>query len=539
MIFHKNKDYSSNNQMKISKSIESIENKTEIFNINNFKEKNNNKNTKISNEKFNKSIKYIEENKFKQFSQFKNDININSRNKKSPSLTNKIIRNTINYMSDNLSSTNSQEKLKRNIKFQNRNDRINATFANYNNLSSYSINNINNKSKKSNILNSNKNTNVNNVSNYSNKIYNKKIKNLKNNIISNGQYDTSYNLIFDNNDVKFKNKTPLITDHKEKITNKSLKSFYINNIKNKRKNEKEKIRKNNIYGINNTILKEIKEKIYQNIKKAEIINDKNLKNNNNTTIFNSEIPIKKHKNKIINNQNQINNKDNLSIILLNPKSKIDNENFKSPIYNKIKTKIQYNSDSSKIEKKEKNIKRKTSNEKTNFESSVITYRYKSPLIIRELSDSPKNKYLNEKMRYSQIPWKIKKKGIDDKLSEEIIYKKYFKKINKNPFIINNNKIKKNKLKIIKIQVLSYNKQNSCSLNKNKKKAKIKFNNMNTINTCYSKDNTHNNALNLKYKINSQKIQNSKNKMIEINNQSINFLDIKSFPILKDNNKKYY
>ena len=50
--------------------------------------------------------------------------------------------------------------------------------------------------------------------------------------------------------------------------------------------------------------------------------------------------------------------------------------------------------------------------------------------IRELSYSPNQKYLNEKTRKERIPWKIQKKGIDDKLTSESIYNKYLTKINK-------------------------------------------------------------------------------------------------------------
>ena len=189
-------------------------------------------------------------------------------------------------MSNNISSTNSQEKLKRKIKFQNRNDRNNGTFVNYTQSCSYSTNNINNQSKTNNNLNSNKNTYVNNT------INNKKIPNLKHKLVINEQYDASYNFILDNNGIKSNNKSPIVNELKKQKSNKSLKSFYNNNIKLIKKQKKEKL--NNILGINHTILKEIKDKIYQNIKKSEIINDKNLKNNN-TTIFNSVISVKKHR----------------------------------------------------------------------------------------------------------------------------------------------------------------------------------------------------------------------------------------------------
>ena len=50
------------------------------------------------------------------------------------------------------------------------------------------------------------------------------------------------------------------------------------------------------------------------------------------------------------------------------------------------------------------------------------------------------KYLNEKTRNNRIPWKIKKKGIDDKLDQFSIYKRYMNKFQakyNNPFKIRN------------------------------------------------------------------------------------------------------
>jgi len=47
--------------------------------------------------------------------------------------------------------------------------------------------------------------------------------------------------------------------------------------------------------------------------------------------------------------------------------------------------------------------------KKNLELSVQEKRYKSPLDVRELSESPKHKYMNKKTRLTKIPWKLKKK----------------------------------------------------------------------------------------------------------------------------------
>ena len=48
--------------------------------------------------------------------------------------------------------------------------------------------------------------------------------------------------------------------------------------------------------------------------------------------------------------------------------------------------------------------------------------------------------MNKKTRLTKIPWKLKKKGIDNKLDSKQVYKNY-KMIIKNPFNQNNNKIK--------------------------------------------------------------------------------------------------
>ena len=85
-------------------------------------------------------------------------------------------------------------------------------------------------------------------------------------------------------------------------------------------------------------------------------------------------------------------------------------------------------------------------------------------------------------------------------------------------------------------------QKSDSLNKSKSKNKIKYNDniRNKINTCYSKDNLYKNVLNINYRLNSpnNKNQNKNNKIHESNNQSLNFFDIKTFPLIKAINKKH-
>ena len=95
-------------------------------------------------------------------------------------------------------------------------------------------------------------------------------------------------------------------------------------------------------------------------------------------------------------------------------------------------------------------------EKKYFESSISNKRYKSPYDIRELSESVKNKYLNQKTRYTKIPWKIKKKAIDEKIDINYLYNFYINN-NKNPFKKTNKKINK---KAYNIKTLNNNQSNN-------------------------------------------------------------------------------
>ena len=136
-----------------------------------------------------------------------------------------------------------------------------------------------------------------------------------------------------------------------------------------------------------------------------------------------------------------------------------------------------------------------------LESSVVVYRKKSPFKIRDLSDSPKQKYLNEKTRNNRIPWKIKKKGIDEKLDNLSIYNRYmnqFQSKNNNPFKKRNllkkkykNKNEKNSSFLINSKI----KSNRYSLNpstSNQKTLNISFSNYNkaTNSNIILKNNDH-------------------------------------------------
>ena len=437
IIYHRNIGHSINNKFEISKSNETNY-KFDAYSLNDvkiniqknqnniFKNKSNNKSEK---DKFNGQSKTI-----------KNKLEKNSKNNnKSKNTTpiNKILRNSINFLSNKVSSTNSQDKkkFKINIKLQMRNERNNPAFYNYTKSCSHSTNNINNHSTFN--FNSSKQIFLNNFKNY-NCNNNKKLLNLKQKFV-NAHEDSSCYLIYNNDSKK---KSPLINYIQEGKDSKIYKTFYNNNIKIIKSNKIEKIKKNsNYFGINYSILNEIKTKIHQNIKQPQILY------NNKPNIYNITSSVKKNKNS--------NNLDNKNIktenISINSKSIINPENFTSPKQSKIKPKIKHNKDLVLEEKKENNKNGTNSNKKRHFESSVITYRYQSSIITRGLSESPKQKFLNEKTRYAQIPWKIKKMGIDQKISEEIVYKKYIQKIKKNPFIINNNKI-------IKIKKRAYSKK---------------------------------------------------------------------------------
>ena len=140
---------------------------------------------------------------------------------------------------------------------------------------------------------------------------------------------------------------------------------------------------------------------------------------------------------------------------------------------------------------------------TKAESSVGVYRKKSPFQIRDLSDSPKQKYLNEKTRKNRIPWKIKRQGIDNKLELNNIYDEYIKKIKmdkSNPFKnknylkyinLNAHQIKFNKNKL-------FEKNNKKILNNPKLFIKSKLNinlnnyNNNSILSEYTLNNTNQN-----------------------------------------------
>lgn len=94
-----------------------------------------------------------------------------------------------------------------------------------------------------------------------------------------------------------------------------------------------------------------------------------------------------------------------------------------------------------------------------LDSSVVQYRKKSPMSIRDLSYSPHQALLNEKSRIEKIPWKYKKKGIDSQQQNEAIYHKYQLTIIKNK----KNKIQNKKKKVNISSVVFQNKHKNDSL----------------------------------------------------------------------------
>ena len=229
--------------------------------------------------------------------------------------------------------------------------------------------------------------------------------------------------------------------------------------------------------------------------------------------------------------------------LINPKKIFDNNN-NSKINSLLKidhapnSKLKTNNSLSKNKNDKNSInninKNKAIKKTHHLESSVVVYRQKSPFKIRDLSDSPKQKYLNEKTRNNRIPWKIKKKGIDEKLDGLSIYNRYmnqFQNKNNNPFKKRNllkkkynNKKDKNSSFLIKSKIKS-NRHSLIPSSSNQKTLNISFSNYNNNN-----DNTNNQ--NQKFKMNETSHEFYKHKKNK-NNLNIN----NNINNIEDNKKK--
>ena len=440
-----------------------------------------------------------------------------TKNNKSNTPVDKTLRNTNYYFSNKVSSENTRKRNKTNIRKQTRNIN-NKVFSNYTKSCCHSTNNI--IKNKNNIINkttnnfrSNKKININDFCNYNNKKNNKRLLNLRHKLIAYGKqrkYDISYNSLLD------KSKSLLVNYNKEennKTNNRALYNIKEQIIKN---NKKDIIKQNNIFsGIN-------KNKLVQKIKSSNK--------------FINVMSAIKNKNK--NNENNRNIKiDNDAIILANSKRSNKIGTLTSPSIRKTKQKVERNDSSLENKLKIKNKNSIQSNNKRIFESSAITYRLQSPIMTRDISESPRQLNLNEKTRNKQLPWKIKKKGIDEKKQDKNFYQEYIHKIKNNPFIIKNKIVKKIKNKNINVnsRASSNNKQINESLNKSKSKNKT-----NKMNVSYSKDNLYKNILNLNSKlISPNNNQFNKSRKQQLNEKTVNCFDLKFFPLKKDINKKYF
>ena len=255
-------------------------------------------------------------------------------------------------------------------------------------------------------LKQNINNNLKDVSNENGKIY-KKNNNIRNKSKANKNIiNLSKKIIQTNiNKIKKNNKTIIGSEINVNKLNNNNSNAKCNTSRITVDLAKKKLRKRNL---NRLIL---------NTKLNSIIGGSFLNNVNEKPIHTTIFPSDK-------NNNNNNNKNSHSKIRFSPMTKI--------------------SDNSKI-----NPKRKI-----NAESSVEVYRKKSPFQIRDLSDSPKYKFLNEKTRKNRIPWKLKRKGIDDKLESSNIFDRYIKKYekNKNNIFKNKNYLKKININEHKIKI---------------------------------------------------------------------------------------
>ena len=264
----------------------------------------------------------------------------------------------------------------------------------------------------------------------------------------------------------------------------------------------------------------LKQRIKENNKK-NFINKEKIHSNLNRSLY----IINNNINKNSNNKNNSNNNHNRAItnnLLLTERNLNSNTHLKNSSKTKKtenehkKTNTVFIGNSSSKTRKKKLIIKNPSNKayKRHLESSVVNYRKKPIIKIRDLSDSPKQKDLNEKTRNNRIPWKIQKKGIDEKLDSEIIYTRYINRMKNNPF----NKYQNNRFLL--------KKQRNNSINENNK-----FNNTN-----YSS--FMNNSKN--YKTNKTSIINSNANINKILNDSYShyYSSIKKKPILSNNSYNY-
>ena len=395
-------------------------------------------------------------NKFKKKYEYNKIKNKSNKNKNSEKQKNKrLINNNINnssatnlnkdknevYLGHSCADINPSEYLKTPISSKAKNNNSSVS----NNLRS-SYKNISNKNKKKieeEELNKKKGINTNNTSsekfnpkNYINKtIYNKN-KTHKNNHKISKSIHTTYNSRF-NDMEKIEESTIIFSSNKKKDYSLSRK-------------------KNNITSIHNLNHRRIDnyDRFYKTKYKIYERNKSSFKEGNITS------PLHRL-NASMNSHSHKYNRYKYGICSSVPKIKKKNEydpnntiyefNYKSKSKNKNRIRLDFNPnkqyelnsrDMQEQKKKNKlnnsvtigkndekkitrltrymnNYNRKYTNP-SHLESSVITHRKIHSNTIRELSYSPNQKYLNEKTRKERIPWKIQKKGIDDKMTSETI-----------------------------------------------------------------------------------------------------------------------
>ncbi len=363
------------------------------------------------------------------------------------------------------------QNINSNNNFSSKNENIKKESLKYINYSTRNSNKkklVFTKSKPDSELEKNNNINVNTKKNHSN--LKKKTSNQIYSIIN---IINKNNFVSTSTDFKLKSfihNSSLNKKSSKKVNKTNLQSKFDEMANEKNKEKKDEIDYNDVYLSLNKKYSNSKCNIHSTTNKSKYNTSKKHYLNNYTSL------LTQNKNNGFNNINTINNNIIKSIICLDSEDKnniqkINNlknkksaqkslKNYKKSLSNNLNKNNITNKEqiTNKDEEKNKMIK----NNSKRLESSVIVNRYKSPLAVRELSESPKQRYLNMKTRYARIPWKVKKKGIDERLESNLVYKNYINKIT-NPFKQNNSKI---------VIYEKYKKKNSIGRKNNYSKRKL-------------------------------------------------------------------
>ena len=507
---------------KIEKTINNIEvvdikiNKEKNINLKNDKkyQKTNEKNKSkiLQSKKSNNKIKYIFKSQKKKLFSIEKTNNVLNNLKKSQSKLKYINKPKISIgteIKNNKNRSVFKMQYSQNTNYKRDSSVGQDTFKkDFSNIENYSTRNPQKKliftNSKPNIDFNKKSTNKKNHTNLKKKTSNKILKII--NILNNNHFNSN------GKDLKLKNFIHSSSQNYQniKLNKTNLHSKFEEIAKDRNKEKKDDLKKSIQYkAYNNLSLNRNESNSIYNFSKNKSMSNKNQ------NVINRNSNIKKNVKSYINYNSLINknkkkntNKLNISNILksiicleyTDKNDKNSNSKNKRSSKNIIKN---YNKSISHNYNKNNDLKNKeiigaiteenhTDKKPRQLESSVIVNRYKSPIGIRQLSESPKQKYLNIKTRYARIPWKIKKKGIDEKLDSHAVYSKYLNKI-ENPFNQNNSKI------------VNYNKMNKIlrnSLNSNQKFNRSVW----TANIKQIKIGNYNNFYN-----NNKKSKNSKNR----------------------------